>query len=771
MCNVQNVLYFFDIETSRIECDNGEEIQVTYLTNVLSFDFLNGKIIDSRFFRTLHDTIDFFNEISSFGEITVYSHNLDYELTFLLRETNANAYIEDYEINEYGEYKEECVLRNKHSPLSIRLDCLPNISFKDSWALLGKSVAKLGEDLNKRVDFDLSKLDYDYYKERLPWDELEQLDYDYNERDNLIVAYSIYFLCKDENIPFDNIPLTFTAKNKRNRQNFILKEYGQSSVITLNYNQRYSEKSYDFYNTSVNAYTGGLTTANINYINKQIRNVYSVDIKSSYPYQMCTRRYPTFSESETIHLKGEEANIFYLKYLHGFRHYHLQSIKVDTNGVKGYMAYVRIENIEIKNNDFLLPLSISKCIDHQEVTQINGKVKKAKVIELYATNVMLDVINMCYFYENIQVSELFYTRKDSFLPQQEISYILHLFNIKENIDKDEFPIEYALSKAGINGGYGIKVQKPIKDFYSIVNGEIRTITFNKLPYEERQKVYNEYINMQEQRWEESRGAKFNKSFDIFSDGVYITDYARYQLVAMMIKLTNEGYVCVYCDTDSLKFTPKERKHNVHEHNQNIKKLVGDINEQITSRNMSLYRFVHFKEKFNVGDSEYYKICRLGIWEVESGYETQDGFIIAPYPYFKTLGAKKYAYISMKNEHDEKINTTIAGCSKGVTKYIEKLAVNEGIEKWEALDLVFKIGTKFDVGVSGRTIAERDEREREECEDLTVNGKFINQYGGIIIRDTTYTLNLSANDCIQLNIMRVTDPQRLLNEKGELIEYD
>lgn len=771
MCNVQNIFYFFDIETSRIVCDNGEEIQVTYLTNVLTFDLLNGKIVDSRFFRTLHDTVNYFKEISSSSEITVYSHNLDYELTFLLRETNANAYIEDFEINEYGEYKEECILRNKHSPLSIRLDCIPNVTFKDSWALLGKSVSKLGDDLKKRTNFDLTKLDYDYSKIRLPWDELEQLDYDYNERDNVIVAYSIYYLCQDENIPIDNIPLTFTAKNKRNRQNFIIKEYGQSSIVTLNYNQRYSIKSYDFYNTSVNAYTGGLTTANFNYINKQIRNVYSVDIKSSYPYQMCTRRYPTFSEGDTIHLRGKNANDYYIKFLHGFRHYHLQSIKVDTNGVKGYMAYVRIENIEIKNDDYLLPLSISKCIDHQDVVQINGKIKKAKVIELYLTNVMLDVINMCYTYENIQVSELFFTRKDSFLPQQEISYILHLFNIKENIDKEKYPIEYALSKAGINGGYGIKVQKPIKDFYSIVDGDIKVITFNKLTYEERQSVYNEYINMQEQRWEESKGAKFNKSFDIFSDGVYITDYARYQLVAMMIKLTKEGYVCVYCDTDSLKFTPKFNKLDVNGHNQKIDTLINDINQQITTRNMSLYRFSHFKEKFNVGDNEYYKICRLGIWEVESGYETDNGFVIAPYPYFKTLGAKKYAYISMKNKQDVKINTTIAGCSKGVTKYIEQLAINENIEKWEALDLVFKIGTKFDVGVSGRTIAERDERDRIACEELTVDGELINQYGGIIIRDTTYTLNLSANDCVQLNIMRVTEPQRLLNDKGELIEYE
>jgi len=53
---------------------------------------------------------------------------------------------------------------------------------------------------------------------------------------------------------------------------------------------------------------------------------------------------------------------------------------------------------------------------------------------------------------------------------------------------------------------------------------------------------------------------------------------------------------------------------------------------------------------------------------------------------------------------------------------------------------------------------------------TYQGRKINQYGGIIIEDTTYTLNISINDSKLLNINRPSNVIITINIKGE-IDYE
>ena len=236
--------YFWDIETSKIKVDQGEEMQVTYLSNVLKMNYETGEIVSSTFHRTIEEVVEHFNTLEN--DIIVWSHNLDYELTFLLRELgeskgelkiNKNGVVEGI----YNEDVQNIILRDKHSPLSIKLDKLPHITFRDTYAIFNKSVAILGDEIG------IPKLEYDYKKVRLPWDKLEKLDYDYNERDNIIVAKSLYKYMQDNKIPFEEIPLTFTSFVKRKRKEFIIENYGKKSLNKFFFDRNEQIKNFNFF--------------------------------------------------------------------------------------------------------------------------------------------------------------------------------------------------------------------------------------------------------------------------------------------------------------------------------------------------------------------------------------------------------------------------------------------------------------------------------------------------------------------------------------------
>lgn len=718
--------YFWDIETSKIICDNDEEMQVTYLSNVVTMNYETGDIVNSIFHRTIDEVVEYFNTLPN--DVIIWSHNLDYELTFLLRDLGESKGVLKYNRNGivegiYDENVQNIILRDKHSPLSIKLDLLPHITFRDTYAIFNKSVARLGEEIG------IPKLEYDYKKTRLPWDELEELDYKYNERDNIIVAKSLYKYMQDNKIPFEEIPLTFTSFVKRKRKEFIIENYGKKAINKFYFDRNEQIQDFNFFELILKTYQGGLTASNINETGKLIdKGIYSIDIKSSYPYQMCARFFPFYSEKTTENFTGELANTFY-----------------KIGNYKGFFGIFRFKNIRVKNRNYLLPISssqLSKGYVSSDRVHFNGKLLSASEIIIPCNNIDIDTINLCYKYDEIECLEIFATTKQRRLRQEEISFLLSAFHKKETI-KDKEDIEYTLSKVYINSMYGVKVTTPIKSSYNIEDGEISEIDYFKFNEEERQEIYNKFIENQ---------PSFGGSLDIFTDGCYITSYARFMLVSMMTQLVDEGCNVVYSDTDSIKFYLNGQDEDY------IFNLINSKNWRTVKDNKKNIRFKTFKEQFNINDEDYNKICNLGIWEIENEI---------PLPYFITFGAKKYGYIT----HDNKVKTTIAGCNKKYPSIaINNLSKNENIPLVDAFKIVLAPGTQFDTTASGRTTAKVEKRPREEMEHFTYKGRKINQYGGIIIEDTTYTLNVSLNDSKILNINRPTEVIISINIKGE-IDYE
>lgn len=114
-----------------------------------------------------------------------------------------------------------------------------------------------------------------------------------------------------------------------------------------------------------------------------------------------------------------------------------------------------------------------------------------------------------------------------------------------------------------------------------------------------------------------------KGFLSFSTGVYVTSYARINLLRNLIKLDKQ---LVYTDTDSLKITEGFDINIINDYN---KKVIEKIKKVCSDLNLPFEAFSP-KDKKGVAHT-------IGLLEEDSRYYE-----------FKTMGAKKYAYTKWVN---------------------------------------------------------------------------------------------------------------------------
>lgn len=190
------------------------------------------------------------------------------------------------------------------------------------------------------------------------------------------------------------------------------------------------------------------------------------------------------------------------------------------------------------------------------------------------------------------------------------------------------------------------------------------------------------------------------SFLLYQWGVYITANARWELQKMIDAV---GWDFVYADTDSVKFIGKQ-------HLQSFK----DRNDYLLAKKQ---RYRNYADRQNEDGTvtRFY----LGIWDDDGNYKK-----------FKTLGAKKYAYIDSK---DNKLHVTVSGLSK--QKGAEELERGNGISD-------FKIGKLFTD--SGRTVSYFNESSIHSITITDYIGKksTFTTASNIAIIDTTYTLGIT-----------------------------
>lgn len=121
-------------------------------------------------------------------------------------------------------------------------------------------------------------------------------------------------------------------------------------------------------------------------------------------------------------------------------------------------------------------------------------------------------------------------------------------------------VEYALEKAKFNSLYGMSVTNNIKDEVEYDN----SIGWMEVP------ISNEKIL-------EKLNDEKKKAFLSFSYGVWITAYARNNLLRNLIQVDE---FCVYTDTDSLKLKKGYDRNVIDKYNESVVKRIKRVSEEL-----------------------------------------------------------------------------------------------------------------------------------------------------------------------------------------------
>ena len=773
--NNKNMIGFFDIETSTNKYyENGNEyvLPQVYLCNLVLIeeqymDKINKDNIQiirnnlqnkdankyqcySYFFRTLEDFINFAKKFED--EIIIYVHNLPFEFSYL---------VEEYKI---GINNNKSIFRGK-DPLKVVISDIPNVEFRDSLALLRKSIKDLGEDIG------LPKLTINYNRNLYYYSLLFGNDFDYNERDNIITMLSIadFFQNKAPIIGVNKIKdlsITSTRFFKYYRKFFadkyFPKKYNGSKVRRNNS----LDEDYEFYNISRMAFRGGLVSVNPLYVPDDYNDnfwsynsVYHIDVTSSYIYTMLNTKFPYFSKDDSVKIKNKKVATGLIKFLcneikeNGSDFLHDAGSKINTsNGlsrIRGFYAKIKLKNLRMKY-DFDIPsidsVRTSLALDKYCETY-HGKITEADELEIYVNDAVLESIMIDYDFDDIECSYIIYTTKADHLPYYEIVYIMQQFFTKQLLknNKNTKSTDYLIAKSGLNAMYGIKVENPIKDKVAVRNNKIVvTQKANSLTNNNNQILFNEYVINNK-----------NKKTDIYSDGVYISTISRLNLIKMKKYLKDIGCMNIYCDTDSLMFEITNSTEK--EVFDKIKKYNNEISNNLLSKNW-IKEAIKMLSKINGEDKKHIKdlLSDLGNWDIESVDENGN---IKPYEAFSTLGAKKYCKVK-----NGKVDTTISGLSKKIGNLIEDYSKQQKITVIEAAEEIFKNNTTFDETCSGKTNIIKTTLDKNIINNLRdENNAPVKGYGGNLIEKTSFNLNSKSDDSLQKNMLTVT--QTVSIQKG------
>lgn len=347
------------------------------------------------------------------------------------------------------------------------------------------------------------------------------------------------------------------------------------------------------------AFRGGNTHSNRYYTNDVVQNVHSADRSSSYPAVICNCEFPM---SVFVPIMKSDLNKDYIARCITIRH-------------KALLLRIRIENLRLRDPFWGCPyLSKDKCrkIRKAKDTEDNGRILEAESLETTVTDIDLKIIMEEYDGTIIFLQGWYASYKK--LPDALINEVIKYYRDKtelKGVPGQE--IYYDKSKALLNSLYGMMAQNPVK--HSIIFQQVGDwLEDNKAG-------------------EELLGISNSKAFLAYQWGVWTTAHAR-DALERGIRLVHEtdGADFIYCDTDSVKYTGCVDW--------------GKYNSD---------RIMECRESGAFATDPHGVTHYMGVFETEDNPET--GYA---YRYFKTLGAKKYAYVEKEGEG---VHCTIAGVNK------------------------------------------------------------------------------------------------------------
>ena len=524
-----DLLVSFDIETSKLPKFDQSFMYVWQVG--VGFD----KCIIGRTWQEFKTfLLNVVNYIPDKHVLKIWVHNLAYEFSFL---KGIYRFMPD----------DVFILDGRRV---VRATMMEKIQFQCSYIQTNMSLA----DFTKQYNVTHSKLsgdDFDYNKVRYPWDELEFDDLQYCVHDVIGLNEAISARLEAFNDTLFSIPLTSTG--------YVRREVKKATHTYARMTLPYILPEYDVYCLLEEAFRGGNTHANRHYVGEILEGVTSVDIQSSYPYQMACKSFPMGVFKEWCKVKDIDTVKFLQK--------------------QNYACLIVVEfyGLQLRHSWFSNPyISISKCRSLSQYVNDNGRVLSCSYCKLVVTELDLEMIEDIYTWDDLDITELYYSKKGA-LPKSLTNLVLKYFQNKtelKGIDDDFSKTLYMKSKNLLNSIYGMMAQKPVKQNIDFLIDE--ELQFN-LAHNDRRELYEKYCK---------------NPVTSFAWGVWVTAHARHDLHKGM-KLC--GKKLIYVDTDCCKFLTDKK----------ILSAFQSLNEEI-KENARKHKAVAIDAK---GNEQF-----LGVWD-------------------------------------------------------------------------------------------------------------------------------------------------------------
>lgn len=714
----KDVVCAFDIETTRLKIGEKEiakgvkkddEISIMY---VWQFQIGLGITVIG---RTWEEFVLFMRKLAGYikseERLMIYVHNLSYEFCWLK---------DNYVLGEFIDNDSVFIIKKRKI---LKFLCFnARIEFRCSYIHSNMSLDEFTSKM-KVEHKKLSGIEYDYKKIRYPWTELEPFEIDYISNDVQGLVECIYAELEIDGDDLYTIPLTSTGYVRRE-----IKEAKKNADCKY-----LDDLSPDFetYKMLREAFRGGNCHASMYYSNRRIDGrIGSADRSSSYPDVQLNCNFPS-SPYMKVRKEKQSLDDLFDKIEKGY----------------GILARLRFMNVKLHNRFWGCPyLSLDKCrkvlgSDEYPLVIDNGRIRQCAFLEITVLDVDLKIIlsQMGGEYDVEYIEPIDYQFcYMSPLPESIKEVIRKFYRIKTELKGDELnSVLYMKSKNKLNAIFGNSAQDPGKAsiFYEPDSDEIYREGHEDKKTKERkyitvaenaddfEVVYKQNEQVYKECYEEM------KTVLPYQYGCYTTAYARYFLELAIRECEKYG-AFIYCDTDSVYYDLDAPVSFEQYNKDRIESSTKNGAFAVDSKGITHY---------------------MGVMEQEHGNNEKDTITS-----FKTLGAKKYAYIDGKGLH-----ITIAGVSKhrGVHELwrycascdlIEKDGKKEFVNPLDALTPgeYLEDGTKtpgFVFKLAGGNEIEYIDRSRGW---MTFEGHKLYVTSCAVIRPSTYELGL-ADDYMRL----------------------
>lgn len=536
-------------------------------------------------------------------ETYLYFFNLSYDWTFLRQ----------FFFKEYG-YPSDQLNTKPHFPLFIKWK-EQGLILKDALSLAQRKLERWADDLQVEHRKNVGFWDYDKYRTQNEIFSPQELAY--IENDTLAGVECIDATLDAIGKNIYSIPYTATG---------IVRNEARVKGKANNAHEAFLRSclKYHQYCTMLKVYHGGYTHANRFLINIVLEglDIICKDFASSYPYCLCSEKFPSeaFTLFDEIDTEVDPEEIL--------------------SEASEYAFYFKLQLLNFKLKDPLEPMPVLQYYKLEDSINVgpseidNGRVLQGGYAELYVTEIDLQMIMKQYEAEDIICTEVYCSTKE-YLPRWFTDYVYHLFEEKCKL-KGGDPVLYAIAKARLNSCYGMLVERSVHEDivetydYDPESGEL---VYNRLQMdqEQEQDKYNKYV--------EKKNSIFN-----YQIGVWVTAYAMRNLILGLGSCINDEYGpdgkrsnishWIYSDTDSI-YSDSWNEDRVAMYNEMCKMKLRDNN----------YGPVV------IDDKEYW----LGIAEVDKVCTE-----------FVTQGAKRYSY---RDKKKGELHITVAGVPKDGVKVL------------------------------------------------------------------------------------------------------